>query len=657
MELSLFLDVILLFLVVKSERDIKNYYQSDYCIERKLCGNGDMSFPCRTCHCDDLCHVLEDCCEDENDNIFQHIPLEKDQFVCYDINVYIRGMKSKPKTLNSETGVSVVAKCSPFWDDNATRALCEQENAQYLSYRTPVNGILGKHVVVSFRNMYCAYCNMVYDINKWSVMIMNGTTDDLFFVPPASEYRQCPKSLTQACACSNNTYINETLANLCAKSSVNFVYSSKRAFKNEFCAQCNNINDNSISCELLTLSIPYAYWKLVDIDQTSSCGADEVFEPFKKVCHQIVCRAPYFPYGGRCIQESNVDRNISTNGCVWITVHWNDTKLVTESDGTLMVYYAPENKYYQSGRFAILHRPEVWLCIDWNEANVPDETENYISTVGVILSLFGLTATSVVYCIFSKQLLNRPGKILLCFTSSLFLAQLQFLMASAFESIQNLCISTAISVHYCYLASFCWMNIFSLDLLLTLYGMKQFQKMSVYNAYGWCVPLLIVGTAVTFNFATIDSDYAPDYGKTSCWISSRNGILFFMLIPTGVFTFFNVVNFVFVVVRITKEGRIGAKARSDSNNRYLALIVLKLSLTVGLTWSFAFLAISTGSTVFRYLFVVFNTLQGLFVGICFLCTKKVYGLIKEECHCICHSFQHTMYVTSSTTEVKGHSEH
>lgn len=56
----------------------------------------------------------------------------------------------------------------------------------------------------------------------------------------------------------------------------------------------------------------------------------------------------------------------------------------------------------------------------------------------------------------------------------------------------------------------------------------------------------------------------------------------------------------------------------------------RLAIMLGLAWTVGFFADYLDSEVLRYIFIVLNTLQGLFIFISFSCTKKVMWYCKER---------------------------
>ncbi|GIX84941.1 g-protein coupled receptor Mth2 [Caerostris extrusa] len=59
-----------------------------------------------------------------------------------------------------------------------------------------------------------------------------------------------------------------------------------------------------------------------------------------------------------------------------------------------------------------------------------------------------------------------------------------------------------------------------------------------------------------------------------------------------------------------------------------------MALVIGLTWAFAFAAAFTRQDILTgriltYLFIISNTLQGVFIFVVFVCNRRVYKLYKE----------------------------
>jgi len=169
-----------------------------------------------------------------------------------------------------------------------------------------------------------------------------------------------------------------------------------------------------------------------------------------------------------------------------------------------------------------------------------------------------------------------------------------------------------------------------------------------YAMYGFGVPVLIVSVAVIVQYGlatSIIDNYRPNYGQHICWINSKMGLVVFFLSPLALFTLFDVIAFIATCVFIARANKEGATARGNGKT-CTAIINLKLAFIMGTPWALAFIANITKSTsaadVLWIIFIVFNTLQGLFIAISFLCTRKVVRLVKE-------GFETTFSTSKSTT--------
>jgi hypothetical protein len=268
-----------------------------------------------------------------------------------------------------------------------------------------------------------------------------------------------------------------------------------------------------------------------------------------------------------------------------------------------------------------------------------EDFESYFSLICLIISITSLVITLVIYILF-PQLLNTPGKLLICLIIFLLLGQTLFIISSKVEHISALCKTVAVAEHFCFLAAFCWMNVIALDLWMTFSNRfvtpgtsnKGTKRFALYSLYAWLTPGIIVTTSVVLDFADIDLSFStlkPQYGYRACWISSKYSLILFFAGPLALFKLFDITAFIFTAVHIARAKREGAMA-SKQKNTCSFLINLKLSLIMGLTWVFAFVANVTNETVMWYMFIIFNGLQGFFIALSFLCTRKVGRLLRNK---------------------------
>ncbi|WAR09086.1 AGRG2-like protein [Mya arenaria] len=112
-------------------------------------------------------------------------------------------------------------------------------------------------------------------------------------------------------------------------------------------------------------------------------------------------------------------------------------------------------------------------------------------------------------------------------------------------------------------------------------------------------------------------------------LNTPGKILLSMVVSLLLAQLFDITFFIFTAVHKARARKQEAVARRKKNTCSL-LINIMLSLVMGLTWVFAFVANVAKSQFMWYLFVIFNTCQGLFIAIFFLCTRKVVHLVHEK---------------------------
>ncbi|XP_048754386.2 G-protein coupled receptor Mth2-like [Ostrea edulis] len=288
---------------------------------------------------------------------------------------------------------------------------------------------------------------------------------------------------------------------------------------------------------------------------------------------------------------------------------------------------------------------DAYVCINATETDQMTYTrlaiyfskeESLLSFVGGILSLTCLLVCLTVYVCFPK-LHNVPGKNLICLMASLFVAQLLHLIAPFIFEMKNqtLCKALSVVTHFAFLAAFFWMNVMSFDVCFTFSTgftnsgerNSSSKRVRFYSLYAWLGAVIIVGSAASVEY-TSDSSFKPGYGEGVCWISNSRGLLVFFLVPVAILLCSNFVFFIMSVISIHVSSKKTSRILKRKNTCKL-LIYIKLSVVMGLTWCFGFLAAVTNNQALWYLFIIFNTLQGFFIATFFVCTKKVLQVVRD----------------------------
>lgn len=60
---------------------------------------------------------------------------------------------------------------------------------------------------------------------------------------------------------------------------------------------------------------------------------------------------------------------------------------------------------------------------------------------------------------------------------------------------------------------------------------------------------------------------------------------------------------------------------------------MQMSTVLGFTWIFGFVAAFADVTALWYIFIILNSLQGVYIFIAFICKKRVLKLWRDSCSC------------------------
>ena len=272
--------------------------------------------------------------------------------------------------------------------------------------------------------------------------------------------------------------------------------------------------------------------------------------------------------------------------------------------------------------------------------------EGILTFIGLTMSLVAMATLIIIYSC-KETLRNLPGKIVLCLVSSLFVAYFLFLIGNSRTENYMVCFSCAVTMHFAFLASFFWMNIMAIDLFRTFSSDSSYKtnndnkRFLKYSFYAWFLPIVIVTSAVLIDVFEMGGDFRPhyarkyEYGDVShqvCWLTSRYGLMIWFAVPLALIMGMNIVLYIVTIRNIYVISKMTRPAVAEKPNKGQFVLFIKLSFIMGLTWLFGFLAAIFNITILYYLFVAFNSLQGLIVAAVFLCTKRVYRLLKPSTH-------------------------
>lgn len=209
-------------------------------------------------------------------------------------------------------------------------------------------------------------------------------------------------------------------------------------------------------------------------------------------------------------------------------------------------------------------------------------------------------------------------------------------LATGYVEAKVPCTIIAILLHYFFLVSFVWMSIIALETWKAFSktrikhrnssGGKQRSISSRRIAVGWLPAFVIVVMCIA-----LDQSNAVGFhygGIKGCWINNSIANLFSFVLPVALSISFNTVFFVLTANAIRKTSKVAQRATHETVKRKTAVVFLKIFILMGFTWIFGFLKVLV-SHYFEYPFIIFTTLQGLYVALAFVFTSRVKQMYRS----------------------------
>ncbi|XP_030837768.1 adhesion G-protein coupled receptor D1 isoform X1 [Strongylocentrotus purpuratus] len=231
--------------------------------------------------------------------------------------------------------------------------------------------------------------------------------------------------------------------------------------------------------------------------------------------------------------------------------------------------------------------------------------QNYMTYVGCGLSM---TCLATMLIVFTIQKLYRSDRnvIHMNLASSLLVSQAVFLFGIDRVEIWQVCKTIGICLHFFLLATFFWMLVEGIYLISkTTSTRNRFLAMPTYIAIGWGGPAVIVGITAGVSFKAYSIEKI-------CWLSNENGGIWAFVGPAIGIVMMNV-TLLCQVIRVFLSLKTNMK-KAHSDRIWLALRAMLLTLPLlGGTWLFGILSFNSQTIFFSYIFIVLNSLQGVFI--------------------------------------------
>ncbi|CAH1404570.1 unnamed protein product [Nezara viridula] len=602
----------------------------------------------RNCLCDENCVTYGDCCPDS-----PHFELQQQR----------RGAISfHCENLRQYGGIYMRTTCPPEWAEPNIRAACENASD---NVSDPIAGIPATHPQsgITYRNLFCAICHQVTikELDFWHPRIecagiplkMNQNVSELIYFHEENKYwginfegRYHPCSIDPTPPNATETLIRRCIPDVIKTCAVNWtnaevrtsceaytsiVYFGDNVYRNPHCGICNSVPVQMLQCNRLLFRGGFdkhfslsAFSVLFDLSggppgMTQPCDEDQLYDPFYKKCRNV-------------LQEFQTPKyNRATD------VSLKCKKFVLQQDDYLVddnfVYVSKYRKRFREGEFNIYEDGRLEICADKIGIMLVEKFDpymGYITFAGLGVSIIFLLLHLAAFCLV-PDLRNLSGKNMASLCVALLIAYTSFVAGRFFKG--NVCLVIAVLTFYSFLASFTWMLTMSFDVWRTLRlatselrvcSGKQWRKFIAYSLWSWLVPVFIVLMALWAELSPgIGADWRPGFAATnSCWFGRSKPLLIFFAVPLAIVMLLNIVFFAssaHMIYSSTSTTRFTASASTQRDFR----MYLRLAVVMGLTWTTGLIAGTLDFDLLWYLFILLNTLQGLFIFLAFTCNDKV----------------------------------
>ncbi|XP_066976733.1 uncharacterized protein [Macrobrachium rosenbergii] len=451
-------------------------------------------------------------------------------------------------------------------------------------------------------------------------------------------------------------------------------------YKNPHCARCNfvNVSSSHLKCfnppgnatssnrRANSRGMIPVFSVLMDFRSKDCNKENELWDPIHMKCQKILCGYLFKLENGQCVRDEKVfeklrNSSVLDDSCPKILLRG----YLARENGS--VFMNASKKIYAVGSYEIVNTSHILICNEGRHYLLKfSDAHKCLTLIVMVISIVSLALHIAIYMLVPR-FRNLPGRNLFSLACCLFMAHILFLTGTGATWYHGLCVSLSAILHYFWMASFCWMNVMSVDVCRTFRSqmyrgdLNSRKTYICYSVYAWGVPALVVMLALVFDNVDVVADYRPEYGTDYCWINNRYGLILFFVLPVGAIVVENMVLYFVTICCICKQAKAAryAGTRSQSvkesqtgsegkgtkghhkhlktqsqghrgrKDRIRLVLYVKLGVIQGLTWLLGVLGAFADIPILWYFFTAFNGLQGAFIFLGFDLKRKVTESVWE----------------------------
>ena len=278
----------------------------------------------------------------------------------------------------------------------------------------------------------------------------------------------------------------------------------------------------------------------------------------------------------------------------------------------------------------------------------PDLAEIILSKVFIGISVFCLAITLTTYTVFS-ELRTLPGicNIFLC--STLFTSQALLLFNVPDNELA--CTITGLIRHFAWLSTFGWMSICSFHMyrvftrLLRCNDLKPSKTILKYTLAAYGLPFLVVVGTVIANMTMYGVRFTG-YGLPNCYLNRKNQLIVTFALPLSLMIIFNTSLLSTTIYSLYKTSK---ECKIVNRDKRRVIVYLKLSTLTGITWIFGLLSMSYPNIWVKYIFIVTNASQGIYIFLSYTLNTKILKLYAFKFSRLCNTNVSSIYTTETTS--------
>ena len=328
--------------------------------------------------------------------------------------------------------------------------------------------------------------------------------------------------------------------------------------------------------------------------------------------------------------------NKQQSNCTFLVYQKNEIRITNDT-----VTIISTGKTYASGKYQILEDDVVIICeTDLDDDSADDKEEDTSFALSVLtLICVGISIICLVIRVslqfFIVSFKSRAGKLQLHLTFAFLIAFVMLIVGVFLSKMPDACIAAAILLAYGFLAAFIWMNVITMDTWLIFRPSAAFSRaeedkrsLRWHCIFGWGIPILLVSISIITNFADVHEGFSPEFGGSRCWYTSRYAMLLYFGVPLMLSSAMNAALFILSSFNLHMAFNKGTNVIKSEGRHFR--IYVRLFVLMGITWIFGFISAFTDEIVIDFIFVILNSLQGLFLFISFVCNKRVLAEIRKK---------------------------